>query len=81
MSIGEKMMKRKISPLVALVSALCTAAPAMSADMSHLRVVDKPLNLTVHLHDKKFTYNNDWPVEKEAERLTGVKLSASQVLS
>ncbi len=69
------MIKNKLSPLVALVSALCTAAPAMAADMGHLRIVEKPLNLTVHLHDKKFIYNDDWPVEKEAARITGVSLT------
>lgn len=50
-------------------------ATAVVADESKHRVVDKPLTLNVHLHDKKFTYDNNWPVELEAARLTGISLN------
>ena len=48
---------------------------AVQADDSKHRIVDKPLTLNVHLHDKKFTYDNNWPVELAAARMTGISLN------
>lgn len=58
----------------AMTAALVSGPTVVSAD-GHLKVVDKPLTLNVHLHDKKFTYDNEWPVEKAAAAMTGVSLN------
>jgi len=53
----------------------CFLASTVSADDSKHKIVDKLLTLNVHLHDKKFTYDNNWPVELEAARMTGISLN------
>lgn len=58
----------------ALAAALVSAPTIVAAD-GHLKVVDEPLTLNVHLHDKKFTYVNDWPVELAAAEMTGISLN------
>ena len=61
---------------LALCAALAAPLPALSQS-APTRVVDKPLTLTVHFHwDNRYAYKNDWPVEKEAARLTGVTLQS-----
>jgi len=61
---------------IALTFAVSTATltTPVFAD-GHLMVVEEPLTLDVHLHDGRFSYSNDWPVELEAQRLTGVTLN------
>ncbi|MGX9416071.1 extracellular solute-binding protein [Vibrio sp. RC27] len=55
-------------------AALAMPVIAASPDGAY-SVTDKPLTLDIHFHTKKYVYNNDWPVEKEAARLTGVSLN------
>lgn len=66
-----KTVKTLLSVLVA--SSALGAVPAMAEES--YKVSDKPLELDIHLHTKKYVYNNDWPVEKEAARLTNVSLN------
>ncbi|MGL4240782.1 MAG: extracellular solute-binding protein [Beijerinckiaceae bacterium] len=72
----EETMRYRISAL-ALAVALAAAMPAAAQNAAVQKVVDKPITLTIHFHwDNKFAYRNDWPVEKEAARLTGVTLNS-----
>ncbi|MDB1123751.1 extracellular solute-binding protein [Vibrio algarum] len=66
-----RMVKTLLTTIIVSSAALTT--PVM-AEGEYL-VSDKPLKLDIHLHQKKFVYNNDWPVEKEAARLTNVQLN------
>lgn len=61
--------------LWALVASIIASPNALSAEDNAFKVADKPLKLDIHLHQKKFVYSNDWPVEKEASRLTNVYLN------
>ncbi len=67
-------MRNSLFLAAALTTTVLTAPAAVMAD-GHLMVVDEPLTLDVHLHDKSFTYDNNWPVELEAARMTGVSLN------
>ncbi|MCL9774430.1 extracellular solute-binding protein [Vibrio methylphosphonaticus] len=67
-------MNVKITALSTVIAATL-AAPALAAEDGAYKVADKPIKLDIHLHQKKFVYNNDWPVEKEAARLTNVQLN------
>ena len=59
----------------ALLSAVLAAAPAAAQDAKTTRIVDKPLELTIHMHFRdKYVWNDEWPVAKELTRLTGIKL-------
>jgi len=51
--------------------------PTLAATPDDLayKVSDKPLTLDIHFHTKKYVYDNDWLVEKEAARLTNVTLN------
>ena len=66
------------SMAVALLSTVLTApawiiAPAM-AD-GNLKIVDKPLELTIHLHwPRKQRYDESWPVEQATRKLTNIHL-------
>lgn len=66
----------RISKLMAVAlatSALTTVAPAWADDS--LRIVDEPLELTVHMHHYLYTkYDEDWPIEQKARELTGIHL-------
>jgi len=48
---------------------------ANAPDDLAFKVSDKPLTLDIHFHTKKYVYDNEWPVEKEAARLTNVHLN------
>ncbi|MCY4446721.1 MAG: hypothetical protein OXC02_09715, partial [Rhodobacteraceae bacterium] len=51
---------------IALVGMVGTS-PAIAQE--HLKIVDEPLELTVHMHHKRYpAYNEEWPVEQEARR-------------
>ncbi|GAL20450.1 ABC transporter substrate-binding protein [Vibrio maritimus] len=67
-------MNVKITALSTLIAATL-ATPAFAAEDGAYKVADKPIKLDIHLHQKKFVYSNDWPVEKEAARLTNVHLN------
>jgi len=67
-------MKKTNYGLAALL--LCTAltAPAFAQEEGY-KIVDEPLELTIHFHFRdKYVYSEDYPVEKEAARLTGIQV-------
>jgi len=62
-----------------MTSALTMTTPAVAAD-GEMKIVDKPLNLTIHMHHKRYTkYDESWPVEIEACKLTNVCLKNATV--
>ncbi|MFA0086815.1 extracellular solute-binding protein [Vibrio sp. 10N.261.51.F12] len=67
-------MNVKVTTTLSALIAAVIASPVMAQDGDY-KVSDSPLKLDIHLHQKKFVYNNDWPVEKEAARLTNVHLN------
>jgi len=71
-----KMVKNLITSII--IGSTALAMPMMvnaAAEDGAYKVSDKPLTLDIHFHTKKYVYNNDWPVEKEAARLTNVHLN------
>lgn len=61
----------KVLALLATCSML-QLGTALAADSS-LKIVDKPLQLTIHFHFRdKYVYTEDWPVEKQAAEWTGI---------
>jgi len=68
------MRKLQFTIAALMTGALTMATPAMAAD-GDMKISDKPLNLTIHMHDKRYTkYDEEWPVEIEACKLTNVCL-------
>ena len=68
-------MIKKIVPIAAGLAMALSIGNATAADDSEYRVVDKPLDLTIHMHFRnKYAWDENWPVAKEYERLTGIKL-------
>ncbi|WP_197687454.1 extracellular solute-binding protein [Vibrio sp. qd031] len=65
----DRTMKTRLATVVA---ASLLASAGAYADS---KVTDKPLTLDIHFHTKKYVHNNEWPVEKEAARLTNVSLN------
>ena len=63
---------RKLTILAAAMLSTTMVTPAF-AD-GHLRITDEPVELTVHLHNKRYFYDSEWPVEQAARALTGVSL-------
>ena len=64
---------RKLPMISALLLSSAISAPAF-AD-GHLRVVDEPLELTIHMHWRRAqSYNEDYATEKAASEMTGVSL-------
>ncbi len=68
------MFKLSVFTAALLSTALAVPLSATADDDKH-RIVDKPLTLDVHLHDKRFTYDNNWPVELAAAKMTGISLN------
>ena len=71
-----KMVKNLITSIIIGSTALAVPmmANAKSADGAY-KVSDDPITLDIHFHTKKYVYDNNWPVEKEAARLTNVSLN------
>jgi len=67
------MKKLTVSAMV-LASTMMTV-PAFAGD-DH-RIVDEPVEFTVHLHNKRYHYSEDWPVEQKAREVTGVHLKGA----
>lgn len=69
------MNKMKLAAaLVAATTALTSGSVLASSD-SDYRIVDSPLELTIHMHYRnRYAWDENWPVAKEYERLTGIKL-------
>lgn len=71
-----KMVKNLITSVIIGSTALAMPMIAnAAAEDGAFKVSDKPLTLDIHFHTKKYVYNNDWAIEKEAARLTNVKLN------
>ncbi len=67
-------LKRTLAALGAL-----TLVSSASAD-EHLRIVDEPLELTIHMHwPRSQGYNEEYPVEKAAREMTGIHLKEATV--
>ncbi len=65
-------MKRILG--LALASTLLAPQLAGAQD-SAPKIVDKPLEMTIHMHFRdKYVWKDDWPTTKELQRLTGIKL-------
>ncbi len=65
-------MKNLTKSTLALLVTSIVSAPLMATDF---KVTDEPLKLNIHLHQKRFVYDNNWPVEKEAAKMTNVHLN------
>ncbi|SNS51315.1 extracellular solute-binding protein [Tropicimonas sediminicola] len=67
-----------LTALALTTSALCNVSAAWAND--DLRIVDEPLELTVHLHHYLYTnYEEDWPIEQKAREVTGIHLKNATV--
>lgn len=70
---------RKLTLAAALASSVTAGALPAVAD-GHLKVVDDPLELSIHFHWRRSKgYIEDWPVEKAACEMTGVCLKDATV--
>ncbi len=70
------MLKRALA-----IAAFAMVAPSVPAFADgHLKIADEPLELTVHLHHKRYpAYDESWPVVQEARRLTNIHLKNATV--
>lgn len=58
----------------AIIAATAIVATPALAD-SHLKIVDKPLELKIQMNHKRYPrYNSDWPVEQAARAMTNIHL-------
>jgi putative aldouronate transport system substrate-binding protein len=65
---------RKFTLGLAVLGTTALTAPAALAD-EHLRIVDDPLELTIHMHwNRAQGYDENYPVERVASEMTGVHL-------
>ncbi|MDV7143216.1 extracellular solute-binding protein [Tropicimonas sp. TH_r6] len=63
----------KLTAVALATSAMTSVAPVW-AEGDHL-ISDEPLELTVHMHHKRYTkYDEDWPVEQAAREMTNIHL-------
>ena len=67
-------MRLKTLSLAIMVAAGLASTTPVFADAHSTKVTDKPLELSIHFHTKKYVYSDDWLVEKEAAKRTGVSL-------
>lgn len=59
-------------------TAIVAVTPALAND--GLKIVDEPLELTVHIHHVRSTaYDENWPVEQKARELTNIHLKNATV--
>ena len=76
---GYKMHKLKLTAAAVVATTLAATAPAVFAD-GDTRIVDKPLELTIHMHHKRYTsYDESWPTEAVARELTGIHLKNATI--
>lgn len=69
----------KLTAVALATTAMATAMPSAFAD-DHLRIVDEPLELTIHMHHKRYTkYDESWPVEQKAREMTGIYLKNATI--
>ena len=67
------MRLKSLTAAIMMTTALASTGPVFAGSHSEM-VTDKPLELTIHFHTKKYVYSDDWDVEKEAAKRTGVSL-------
>lgn len=73
------MRKLSIAAAVMAASLTATGGPAL-ADGHGMKIVDEPLNLTIHMHHKRYPkYDENWPVEKKACEMTNICLKNATV--
>lgn len=49
--------------------------PVQAATDSDYRIVNEPLELDIHMHfSNRYAWDENWPVAKEYQRLTGIRL-------
>lgn len=74
LSLKEDKMRLQTPTITAVaLAAAAVSAPAF-AD-GHLKISDTPVELTVHMHHKRYTsYDEEWPVEIAACEMTNVCL-------
>ena len=66
----------KLTAVALATSALTTVTPTWAEES--LRIVDEPLELTIHMHwDRSQGYDESYPVEQKARELTGIHLIES----
>ena len=64
---------RALTLATALTMTTALSAPGMADE--HLRIVDEPLDLTIHMHWARAQgYDENYPVEKAAREMTGIRL-------
>ncbi|MFD1881381.1 sugar ABC transporter permease [Paracoccus pacificus] len=64
---------RTLTFRMAIIATTALTAPAFAQD--DLKIVDEPLNLTIHMHwPRSQGYNENYPVEKAAAAMTGIHL-------
>lgn len=64
---------RKLPLTLAILGTTALAAPAFAEDT--LRIVEDPLDLTIHFHwPRSQGYNEEYPVELAAREMTGIRL-------
>ena len=69
---------KKLSLIAGLLAATSLSGP-VAAD-GHLRVVDEPLELTIHMHWRRGQgYDESYPVEAAAAEMTGIALKDATV--
>ncbi len=69
---------RKLMLTAALLAGTAAAAPALAND--DLRIVDEPLELTIQMNHARYpVYDENWPVEQAARKLTGIHLKNDTV--
>lgn len=62
---------------IAAAALLSTSMTVPAFADGHLKITDDVVELTVHLHNKRYHYDESWPVEQAARELTGVHLKAA----
>jgi len=69
---------RNLSLSIAMLATTAITTPAFAE--GHLMIVDKPLELSIHMHwPRAQGYNEDYAVEQKARELTGVSLTEATV--
>jgi putative aldouronate transport system substrate-binding protein len=67
----------KFRPLAVIVASMVLGLTSVnvSANDADYKIVSNPLELSVHVHFRdKYVWDENWPVAKEYERLTGIRL-------
>lgn len=65
---------RKLPLAIVMLGFTALTAPAIADD--HLRIVDDPLELSIHMHwPRSQGYDENYPVEKAAAEMTGIHLT------